>query len=253
MVLLPQQRRNDNLIAQIQQRIENPARPFTDEELARTLEQYGIVERDFVDRVTVLAEQLAIGRITIDQWQRAMQDELRRYHLVAAIIAAGGVALATAATLAIASRRSNEQIGFLNRFANELRSGVFPVDALARLRQRARSYSGAGEATFGESQDQAVGMPRLPAYPKDHQTDCVHNCRCRWEKKQLEGNGNWDCYWILGDANHCEQCPRRAVVWNPLKIRNGVIQPYNPTMLFKQNTSRPMWSFSGAPQLEGIE
>lgn len=223
----------DDLIRRLQRRIQQDARDFSPDDVEKALASMGVVEDDFRQRVTVLAEQLAAGRITLEQWKRAMRDEIRRYHLTAAILGAGGLALAGAAALLIARKRMVMQTKYFNAWAEQIERGVFPVDAAARLRQRAGLYAGAGQATFTESLFAAMGMPTLPAYPRDGQTDCRNNCLCHWQVTKLEGRGNWDCKWVLGAAEHCDQCPRRALVWNPLMIRNGVIQPYNRAGLFR--------------------
>lgn len=225
---------NENdIIRQLQRRAQPQLVEFSPDDIERILKSAGVIERDFIQRVTVLAEQLAAGRITLSEWKTAMRDELRRYHLTNAIIGAGGLALAGAGALLIAQSRTVAQIKFFNEWTNQIERGDFPIDAEARLRQRATLYAGAGQATLDEAMGNAMGIPRLPAYPRDGQTQCMNNCKCRWEYTKLPGLGNWDCRWVMGVAEHCQHCPRRAQVWNPLQVRNGVIQPYNSTGLFK--------------------
>lgn len=223
----------NDLIQRIQRRMQQEPRDFTPEQIEKMLRDMGIVSDDFSQRVTVLAEQLAAGRITLAQWKRAMQDEIRRYHLTSAIIGAGGLALAGASALLIARARLITQTRYFNQWAAEIESGTFPIDAAARLRQRARLYAGSGWATQAESFMNAMGLPTLPAFPRDGTTQCRNNCLCHWEVTKLEGRGNWDCRWVLGVAEHCDNCPRRAALWNPLQIRGGVIVPYNRAGLFR--------------------
>jgi hypothetical protein len=189
---------------------------------------------EFERRVTVLAAQLAIGLLSISAWLRLFSSELRSYHLAAAlIISDGGV---TPLVRQIVTVRVARELGFLRAFATEMENGRFPVDAEARIRLRSRLYSGSGFATFEEVRLRMMGLPTLPAYPKDGQSDCRHNCTCLgWDIIQLEGDGNWDCFWRLGtpDSDHCEQCPERAKVWFPLMVRGGVIQPYQSVGLFR--------------------
>lgn len=193
------------------------------------------LQGEFNRRVTAVAEALATGRIDIDAWQAAMQAELRRYHLAAGVI---GYGRSDAAAIALGSQRAAEQITYLNTWADELRDGRFPVDSASRLRQRARLYAGAGEATMMRGITRSSGMPDLPAYPKDHSTDCRHNCYCRWDIRQV-GRADWDCFWRYDPArDNCKQCPRRARVWSPLRIRDGVIQPYDAAGLFRSGAAR---------------
>lgn len=55
----------------------------------------------------------------------------------------------------------------------------------------------------------------LPAYPGDGSTQCLTNCKCEWDvQKVAEGV---DAYWILGEAEHCDDCVTRSQDWAPWK------------------------------------
>lgn len=214
MVLPPQR----SVTAAEQALEQSERRPLTPEEIARLVAALGIIRGEFERKVAALAEGLSTGRITLEQWQTAMRAELRSYHLQSAIIGAGGVV--TAAILEVARRAITAQLGYFNRFADELRTGTFPIDATARVRQRAKLYGGAAQATFSEAQGVRLGLPRMPYYPTQG-SECMVNCLCHWEYVQVEDG--WDCYWRLGIADHCPTCERRAAESNPLRVRNGVI------------------------------
>jgi hypothetical protein len=68
------------------------------------------------------------------------------------------------------------------------------------------------------------GLPELPQTPGDGKTACKHWCKCSLDVKKLDGVGNFNVFWRLGQAEHCEDCMRLAAQWNPLRIRNGVIE-----------------------------
>ena len=183
---------------------------------------FEVLEADTRRRFEALAEGLAQGRIDLDDWADTMQTELRRYHLATSVLGAGGANQMVEANFLIAQRKAEEQIGYLNRWVEDMRRGDFPLDAAPRVRQRAKLYAGAGNATFSESRAQRFGVTGLPFHPADGQTACLSNCRCEWEFKQVEGG--WDAYYRLGMAEHCEDCSGRAAQANPLRIRDGIVE-----------------------------
>jgi len=119
-------------------------------------------------------------------------------------------------------QRLQAQRDFLDGFRGDV-EGMSPE----AIKRRARMYIGSGQATMQEAATTRLGMPLLPAYPKDGTSDCLNNCRCWWDIQSLEGNGNWDCIWTLRPAEHCPTCEARARAWSPIQIRNGVIQPFD--------------------------
>lgn len=186
---------------------------------------FEVLEADTRRRLEALAEGLAQGRIDLDEWADAMQTELRRYHLATSVLGAGGANQMVQANFEIAQRKAEEQVGYLNRWADEMRRGTFPLDAAPRVRQRAKLYAGAGNATFSESRAQRYGIPPLPYHP-GVDTDCKVGCKCSWEFQPVEGG--WDCYWrVNAEAEHCATCNERAAQANPLRIREGVIEGQN--------------------------
>lgn len=190
------------------------------------------LQQEFERRITVLAAQLAVGLVSISAWLRLFSSELRAYHLAAALIASDGVL--TPLVRQIVSARVARELGFLRSFAGEMEDGRFPVDAEARIRQRSKLYSGSADATFEETRLRNMGLPPLPAYPRDHSTDCRGFCYCHWDIIQLDGDGNWDAFWVHDPLqDNCEHCPQRGKTWFPLKIRGGEIQPYSSAGLFR--------------------
>lgn len=190
------------------------------------------LQAEFERRVTILAAQIAIGLLSISGWLRLMSAEIRSYHLASAVIASGGELTPLAREIALA--RIARELGFLRAFGADIESGVLPIDAEARIRQRSKLYAGSGEATFEQTRLRVMGLPDLPAYPRDHSTDCRSHCYCRWDIITLEGEGNYDAFWVHDPLqDNCEHCPRRAEAWFPLLIRGGEIQPYSSVGLFR--------------------
>lgn len=190
--------------------------------------------REFQDyynaRVTLLASDLVNGAISLPEWRNAMRTELYRLHYLYGFAGAGGVDNATRQDLQAIQRNIERQWGYLDRWALDIaQNGIRSEQDLLR---RARMYGNAAEATLLQTNSLALGLPLLPAYPKDGSTECRTNCACGWHYERLQGNGNWNVYWRLNPAEHCDTCLSRAMQWNPLQVRRGVIQPYARAGLF---------------------
>lgn len=188
---------------------------------------------EIIALVTALMLELLTGRITVEQWRRLMRVQIRAAHQVSYSLGmATQDVLDAGARLAIDTRIA-AQLTFLTGFAALLTSTQVGKDNVseAALIQRAKMYIEASQASLHAGAAQAAGIPLLPAYPGDGTTRCRVYCRCHWRIEQLD-EGDWDCYWQLGYAEHCEHCPRRALAWSPLEIRNGVLQPYYRSGLF---------------------
>lgn len=180
-------------------------------------------------QVDNLADDLESGKITVDEWEAAMLVELEKLHTTAYIIGLGGIAAASAEAFAAIGTIVATQSRFLRRWADDLREETKIV--ASKIKSRAAMYLNAANATLLIALTDALGMPRLPAYPGDGTTSCLANCKCSWQFTRVPGG--WDCYWRLQVAEHCPECNSRATTWNPLRVRNGQIEPYVGIALFK--------------------
>lgn len=179
------------------------------------------------DDMDTLSGQLANGEISLDEWNARMRAQVGRVHRAYYRLGAGR-ALGTDDQQRI-QQRINTQYEYLDRWRAELENGL-PSEAA--IRQRARLYINAGNASLQDGRGSAIGLPPLPAVPGDGTTVCLTNCKCAWRIVQLAGNGNYDCYWRLRPAEHCPTCEARALQWNPIRVRNGVLQEYPTASLF---------------------
>lgn len=198
-------------------------------------------ERHRAEVLTILAALIAAlvaARITVREFEQLMTLQIRQSHLFAYAVGRGGLELLTDADRAAINARVNGQIDFLKAWAAALTvtGGVVLLSGKAvseaALRARAELYVEATRASLFEGAGARIGLPRLPAYPGDGTTRCRSRCACSWRVEQVEGDGNWDCYWLLGSFESCEHCPRRAVAWHPLRIRGGEVQSYVRAGLF---------------------
>lgn len=187
------------------------------------------LQQQVVSRTQQATRDYYAERITLTQWQRRMADAVNQGNLAARQIAVGGVDNLTAADRAAIERANETQLRYIRRFRRDLEGGgLSEAQAVARSAQYGRSSTPVFEAGHAR----ALGLPLLPAQP-GVRTSCRSNCKCRWDKQQLDGAGNWDCYWRLAPAEHCEECLARRRAFNPLRIRGGVIQPYNPIGIYR--------------------
>lgn len=186
----------------------------------------------FRTRIKALAQAYAEGRITLDEWLAAMEAEVDDLHHAAYMTGSGKGNQLDGRDLAIIAAIVAAQLLFLRNWANQLRA-MTEVNPSALI-SRANLYLYAANSTIQKAETAALGMPELPAYPGDGQSQCLVRCLCHWAIQFLPGDGNWDCYWVLGEPEtvHCDNCPRRAEVWKPLQIRSGVILPYSEDGLF---------------------
>lgn len=194
-----------------------PSAPVSTQQLER-------LEANTRERLQIITRQYFEGDLNIDQWYEQSARTINANITAGRALGVGGFDSLTAQDRTAIEMMTDEELRFLNKFRREIDNGsVSEAQALARVQQYAGSAVVAGERGYQD----AIGLPLLPAQPKVR-TACHRNCKCRWRIVKLDGNGNWDCYWQLSPAEHCQTCLTRAERFNPLRIRNGVIQPFNP-------------------------
>lgn len=175
-------------------------------------------------RMDELSDLYSNGELLLDDWYERMQREIAALH--GSLYQQGVGRALTAADLQRVQARIRAQYDFLDGFRADVEAGTLTPDGLKR---RARMYLSAAKSSLQEGAAAALGLPRLPAYPGEG-SECQVNCKCTWVIRMVEGGA--DAYWTLRPSEHCQQCLARSIEWNPLQIRNGVIQPYNPIGLF---------------------
>ena len=191
-----------------------------------------------VDALERLRRQQAnrLSQITVDylaaemsqaRWFRLMTDTVTQGNIAATGIAIGGLVNLSLSHQQEIERDNEIQLGYLSKFRREL-DELSPKVAI----QRSSLYAGATTVRYWRAHSKALGMPPLPAIP-GVSTSCMSNCKCNWNFIQLPGEGNWDCQWRVSAVEHCDECLRRQRVFNPLEIRNGVVQPFNPNGINK--------------------
>jgi len=110
------------------------------------------------------------------------------------------------------------QYAYLNRFAADIEGRAAEGKSLGFAVERAKLYARSTQAMMWKS---AIPV-RLPQVPRDGQTRCRTNCRCRLE---VDHERNEDgavsavrVWWKLNPAEHCEDCLALAREWNPKRF-----------------------------------
>lgn len=184
------------------------------------------------ERLAVILAALLAGRIGVDVWERLTALEiglLRKWAFVTML----GTDTFTDVQSRVLTAQIQRELGYLAGWRAELEAqqAANALPSEAALTSRLSLYITAAIASLFAGASLRYGF-LLPAYPGDGSTRCRVNCKCRWVLHKV-GDRDWDCYWRLGIAeDHCETCPRRALMWNPIQVRNGVLQPYPRAGLF---------------------
>jgi hypothetical protein len=173
---------------------------------------------DFVtsrkEAVADLADQLAAGDLTVQDWLRAMRAEVQAANLGEFVFGRGGVNAMAADDIDAVSRAVEGQFAYLQRFAEQLANGDLTA---AQVAARAQLYAAAARQAFERGRAAAFGNPPLPTYPTVG-SECRANCRCEWSIRETDTA--WECTWVLDTSgtDNCETCRERAREYAPLVI-----------------------------------
>ncbi len=163
-----------------------------------------------VDR---LARKLANGDIDIQRWTLDMRSSIKDAFIDEYCLAFGGRNNMTQANWGQLGHMLRDQYGYLQRFAGDIQAGKMSE---GQIKVRSEMYIDAATQAYERGHSEGLGLPRLPAYPGDGQTQCRANCQCAWD---IQDSGNqWDCTWKLGVAEHCPDCVDNSQRWAPLVV-----------------------------------
>jgi hypothetical protein len=214
------------LLAALRRRRGTPT-PVRNEEGLRRL------KNAFIATANAEAARVRAGDITPDEWFNIMSRRLKRLHISAGAAGVGGVSGLNNQMLRRIEQVINEQLNWLRRFRDTMRSRLDSDNPMSEkeIAARTRMYAGASNQTFEGTYQDGLGIPRLPAQP-GVRTICLTNCKCDWRINELAGRGNWNCFWILSAVENCPTCLARRRSFSPLRIRNGVIQSYSTAGIY---------------------
>lgn len=155
------------------------------------------------------AKKLQAGKLGVDEFELAMQREIRRVHLAASFVGQGGALNMTDQRMQLLDEAIQKQMQYLERFTNELkaklkrnepismkdvrRAGMYADSAYTTAQQSLRSFV---QEEFGdESQERRV----LGA--SEHCDGCVDEAAKGWQPVgTLTPIGGKEC----GNRCHCE-------------------------------------------------
>jgi len=114
----------------------------------------------------------------------------------------------------------DEQQAYLSRWIYEIGTHLSMPGGPNRARMYAQSLETVYQRAYHQAKSEDIGLPELPAYPRDGSTRCRMNCNCYWEGPIKKDETEYWVYWRLRPGESCEDCIARSKRWNPLKIVN---------------------------------
>lgn len=165
-------------------------------------------------QMRTLASQAATGAIAPVAFRSGMRDLLRNVHGAEAIFGRGGIHAMTSADWGRLGGTLRTQYAYLDGFVADLANGALSE---AQAMARAGMYANGGTLSFEQARASAWGLAgQLPCYPADGGTQCLSNCRCRWDIRQTETTV--DAYWRLSAGESCPGCQGRAATYAPFSV-----------------------------------
>lgn len=164
-----------------------------------------------------LTRRMQREELTVEQWQIDFLRLLAQY-LMLTMQRSVGTDNLTISQQQIISRVLREQGVFLEGFARDVRAEGWQKEYI----DRARMYAESIREPFWRG---LAGCIELPIYPSSPQLDCDGWCRCFltivWLDRQ---NCSANVFWHTTHTEASPDCVQLELKWNPLRIRNGVIQ-----------------------------
>lgn len=158
-----------------------------------------------------VSEDLQTGAITLAEWQTRMAGEMKLLHVGAAALGRGGWRQMDFTDWGWTGRKIRDQYAFLRSFAQDIATGVQPMDG--RLLTRAALYAGAVRGTQramehrqaqlrGHREERnrlgaadrhcaqcvdcsAQGWVPMGTLPAPGTRSCLSNCKCRLETRDV--------------------------------------------------------------------
>lgn len=168
--------------------------------------------------VAGLGHEVATGAISLGQWETAMRLQIKNAYIQQYLSGIGGVEMMGFAEYGSIGGMLTEQYGHLNNFAEQIAAGKLSE---AEIIRRSEMYMNSSREAYERANARARGVPQLPQYPGDGNTQCLTNCACYWDiitEWQEGAMVGWNCYWTLSVAEHCQGCLDNNANWSPLFV-----------------------------------
>jgi len=167
--------------------------------------------------IIVVMDALEKGDITLDEWKAQMEGALAKYTTAAYMAGQDDGALGRAEMQAVAAALA-DQLAFLDRFTLDIKRGG---DFWEGWKARAEQYAKSIVAPYWKGATKILPLPAMPAQG----TLCKNHCKCKWRVVTIdEAAGDYDAYWARHAKDSCATCLTRAELWNPIRIRGGVLE-----------------------------
>jgi len=177
------------------------------------------LRRQAEGRMAAITQRFVDGQIDLPKWVDEMKVELRRGNYEQLVTGKGG-------DRSQLDRKEYLQLGpelkrqyaYLNRFAADVEARAAAGQSLQFAVERAKLYARSTQAMMWRA---AIPV-KLPQVPRDGQTRCRTNCRCRLDYTyERDADGAIVAvlvWWKLNPAEHCEDCLALAREWNPKRF-----------------------------------
>jgi hypothetical protein len=160
-----------------------------------------------------LSRRLLGHDIDLQQWTLEMRRQVKDTYLNEYMLARGGRNNMTQRDYGRLGGLLKRQYEYIQNFARDIDAGKASG---GQIRTRARMYVNGATQAFERAKAESQGLPRLPQYPGDGQTQCRSNCQCGLHYEEQEDH--WRVFWRLGVAEHCPDCVTLSEEWKPLTV-----------------------------------
>jgi hypothetical protein len=148
----------------------------------------------------------------LSTWQAEMRSAIKESMIQQATLAAGGRNQMTPQMWGSVGGLTAKQYRFLDQFAARIAAGEYSE---AQIGAYSEMYLQSTGEAYERVQSRIRGLPTLPFYPKDGNTQCLTRCACVWEYHFNKETGLWECVWRLNPvAENCPDCIDNASRWS---------------------------------------
>ena len=140
----------------------------------------------WMERVRLMAERLALGELTIQEWTLGMRREITNVFADEYMMAKGGWNAMYQEDANTLADLIFQQFGYLQDFAEVVKQGEL---SKAQIGARSELYTESATQSFERGRARRHNII-LPAYPADGSQICRSRCRCKWNIKEDEDRVN---------------------------------------------------------------
>lgn len=170
--------------------------------------------------ITAAAERLQASKFSetaLERFRANISGQLKRASAEMVRLAWDDGNGAGDAQLDIARHYVDEQLHFLENWLADMAESRTFIGGAGRAAMYGESLGQCYQRAYVAARGSRVGLPDLPAYPRDGSTPCRVHCRCEWRIKKVS-EVFYEARWVLGVAEHCQECIDRAQAWQPISI-----------------------------------